>query len=177
MYGIYKIGEFLEKVLITIFTYNRILSSPTASINLSEILYNLDKDKSSIKKYYLKRRIKYALSKLEKKGFIKIYKNKKNRFQFKFTEKVLNLIKIKKIIENSKELKKIKKGKRILFFDIPEHLKKERNEFRNFIKLLGYKEFQKSVFISEFDNYDDLIAIVEFLNLKPYIKTGIFYED
>jgi len=177
MYGIFKIGEFLEDVLLSLFAFHRISSSSRPFDIYPFVLRDLEIKKRVVNKAYLKQKIKYALKKLKKTGYIRIYKVDYDNIRVEFTKKALALIKIKGISENAQKYKKIKNGRRILFFDIPERKRRERDYFRNFLKLLGYKEVQKSVFVSEYDNYDDLISIANFLHIKYYIKTGIYYED
>jgi len=55
---------------------------------------------------------------------------------------------------------------RILVFDIPEKEKKRRNYFRRHIRLLGFRPFQKSVWIS-YENCEDWIE-----KLVDYHKVG-----
>ncbi len=176
MYGIYRIGEFAEKLVLTLFTYYTFALNPKLLLSCELILIKLEREKLKVTKRYLKMRIKRTLKMLQKNGYIKIYGNIDGRFRVELTEKAKNLIKMKSLSENIKNYKKIKNAKRILFFDIPEKMKRKRNIFRSFIKLIGYKEVQKSVFISEYENYEDLVNIAKFIGVEDYIKTGWYIE-
>ncbi|PIS38933.1 MAG: CRISPR-associated endonuclease Cas2 [Candidatus Nealsonbacteria bacterium CG08_land_8_20_14_0_20_43_11] len=73
---------------------------------------------------------------------------------------------------------KVKKGSwdgkwRIVVFDIPEKRKVERNAFRNKIKELGFYELQKSVFVLPYPCGDELNFIIEFFNLRKYVRLGL----
>ncbi|PIS47689.1 MAG: CRISPR-associated endonuclease Cas2 [Elusimicrobia bacterium CG08_land_8_20_14_0_20_51_18] len=63
---------------------------------------------------------------------------------------------------------------KIVFFDIPENRKKDRNRFRFFLKELGFKELQKSIFTSRYDCEKELSAISDFLKLRDFVITGDF---
>lgn len=59
---------------------------------------------------------------------------------------------------------------RIALFDIPEYLKKKRNALRNKLKDLGFFEFQKSVFVFPYDCKNEIDFVIEFLEIKPYVR-------
>lgn len=71
------------------------------------------------------------------------------------------------------EIKKPKKwdGKwRIVLFDIPEPYKKERDALRFRLKQLEFFEYQKSVFVHPYDCKNEIDYLVEFDNLRKFVR-------
>ncbi|MBU2635030.1 hypothetical protein KJ841_00975 [Patescibacteria group bacterium] len=62
---------------------------------------------------------------------------------------------------------------RLVAFDIPEKLKSGRNALRKKIKELGFYEFQKSVWVYPYKCKDEIDFIIEFFNLRKYVRFGI----
>ncbi|GBD34409.1 hypothetical protein HRbin35_00126 [bacterium HR35] len=65
---------------------------------------------------------------------------------------------------------------RAIIFDIPEKLKKERDVFAKKLKEIGMVPLQKSVFVYPFECRDELEFIIEYFNLRPYIRFGLLKE-
>lgn len=174
---IFNCGEFAEKLIIILFNLFFIpksLNPVSQDKIISEMFDYFDKTKLK----YFRKRIRETLKKFEKEGLLLIDKSKTGEFIIKFTKKGILFAKLKKITREFKNYKKIDKNKkRIVFFDIPEKLKKKRNALRNFLKLMGYKEIQKSVFETDYENLDDLKIIITGFGLEDYVKTGIFEEQ
>lgn len=59
---------------------------------------------------------------------------------------------------------------RIIIFDIPEKFKKARNALAQKLKSAGAYPLQKSVFVYPYDCKDDIDFIVEFFNLRKYVR-------
>ncbi|MCM8787148.1 MAG: hypothetical protein NC935_03750 [Candidatus Omnitrophica bacterium] len=59
---------------------------------------------------------------------------------------------------------------RIIIFDIPEKFKKERNALSQKLKFAGAYSLQKSVFVYPYDIKDDVNFLIEFLNLRKYVR-------
>ena len=59
---------------------------------------------------------------------------------------------------------------RIVLFDIPESKRRSRDILRSYLKRLKFFEFQKSVFAHPFDCKNEIEYIVEFYNLRPYVR-------
>ncbi len=97
MYSAYKLGKFFEKTLVSIIGYSEFLYNPKSFLNYEMIERKMDFEKIKIKK-----RIYYALRKLEKKGFIKIVKLTNEKFNIDFTQKAIKYLKIKKEITYKK---------------------------------------------------------------------------
>ncbi|MEW5907859.1 MAG: CRISPR-associated endonuclease Cas2 [Patescibacteria group bacterium] len=71
------------------------------------------------------------------------------------------------------EIKKPKqwdKKWRIVLFDIPEKIKKVREAVRMHLKNLGFYEFQKSVFVHPYDCQDEINYIVEFYDIRKFVR-------
>ena len=86
--------------------------------------------------------------------------------------------KVKALTYRFQEMK-IKKNQwdnkwRVVIFDIPEKLKTSRNALREKLKELGFYELQKSVFVFPYECKDEIDFIVEFFNLRKYVRYGVF---
>lgn len=62
---------------------------------------------------------------------------------------------------------------RVVIFDIPEKLKIARDALRRKLKDLGFYEFQKSVFIFPYECKDEIDFVIEFFNLRKYVRYGV----
>ena len=62
---------------------------------------------------------------------------------------------------------------RLVVFDVPEKLKKGRNALREKLKKIGFYELQKSVFVFPYKCKDEVDFIVEFFNLRKYVRFGV----
>lgn len=61
---------------------------------------------------------------------------------------------------------------RIVAFDVPEKLKPTREALRRKLRELGFYEFQKSVFVFPYECKDEIDFIIEFFNMRPYVRYG-----
>lgn len=73
---------------------------------------------------------------------------------------------------------RIKGGKwdgkwRLVIFDIPEKIRRGRDALRDKLKELGFCELQKSVFIFPHECKNEIDFIVEFFNLRKYVRFAI----
>ena len=59
---------------------------------------------------------------------------------------------------------------RMVIFDIPEKNKKGRDAFAKTLKKLGFHQLQKSVFIYPHHCQDEIEFLIEFFNLRPFIR-------
>jgi DNA-binding transcriptional regulator PaaX len=59
---------------------------------------------------------------------------------------------------------------RMILFDIPEKKKKIRDIFRHRLKKLGFYEFQKSVFVFPYDCGEEMEYLVEFYNVRKFVR-------
>jgi len=117
--------------------------------------------------------LQYELRKLYQSKLIKRKENPDGSITMILTDKG----KLKTLTYRFEEMRVDKKnwdGKwRLLVFDIPEKIKQGRNALREKIKELGFYELQKSVFIFPFNCKDEIDFIIEFFNLRKYVRFGI----
>ncbi len=59
---------------------------------------------------------------------------------------------------------------RVVLFDIPEKIKKAREAIRRHLKNLGFYEFQKSVFVHPYDCKDEIDYLIEFYDLRRFVR-------
>lgn len=67
-------------------------------------------------------------------------------------------------------MKRWDKKWRLVLFDIPESRKKARDALSRSLKQAGFAQFQKSVFIYPFECRNEADFIIEFFNLRPYVR-------
>lgn len=119
-----------------------------------------------------------ALLRLEKKGLIKKYKYKGER-QYILTEEgkkksktIAFLMKMADLFIGPK--KSSWDGKwRMIFFDIPEKLRKYRDELRMNLKMLGFCQLQKSVWIHPLPIPREFFEEFIKQSLRPYIRIAV----
>ncbi len=61
---------------------------------------------------------------------------------------------------------------RVVMFDIPERKKIVRDALRKKLRELGFKELQKSVFVFPYSCKDEIDFIMEFFDIRPYVRYG-----
>lgn len=62
---------------------------------------------------------------------------------------------------------------RVVLFDIPEKLKQGREILRDKLKQLGFHKLQESIFIFPYECQNEIEFIIEFFNLRKYVRIGI----
>lgn len=107
------------------------------------------------------RRLSNNIRSLESHGYITINRGLNNSIQLTNKGKI-------KLIEESGNYNTDGKW-RMLSFDIPEDLRKKRNQFRRSIKRIGYKQAQKSLWVSPFVKADEIDLIINEQNLGKYV--------
>lgn len=120
------------------------------------------KNKKTRKKLYI------ATQNLKRRGYLaeKIFNNSKAYF---LTPKAR--IKILRIESKKIEKKKLPKGQWLLvFFDIPEKRRRDRDIFRSILNNFGFKQLQKSVWISPYEVFKPLQKLIKCYNLDEYVK-------
>ena len=106
--------------------------------------------------------------------------NLKNRGLIKFEEKGFKLTGKGKTWFRSSYLKYLKdfypkwdKKWRVIIFDIPQKLHKNRNRFRQRIKSLGFFVLQKSVFVFPYPCEEELAQICRKMKISDYVDVII----
>lgn len=59
---------------------------------------------------------------------------------------------------------------RVVLFDIPEDRKRSRDALRKKLVELGFQELQKSVLVYPYPCQDELDFVLEYLNLRQYVR-------
>jgi len=124
----------------------------------------------ALKKKINHKKFVQTLGYLRREGFIRTKIRKEKRI-FLLTSKGFNRV----FESNLKyiDLKKRNDGKCqmvMVIFDIPEDYRKIRNKFRSVLKSLGYKQLQKSVWISPYDVLKETKEMIKFYKIKNYTK-------
>ncbi|KPJ54926.1 hypothetical protein AMJ47_02545 [Parcubacteria bacterium DG_72] len=138
------------------------------------VLKNLAKDWKRIDKEELRKEIKN----LYRSKAIKKQENENGSVTIILTEKG----KVKALNYHFENMV-IKKGKwdkkwRVVMFDIPEKISKGRKVLREKLKKLGFCELQKSVWIFPYECKNEIDFIIEFFNLRKYVRFAILdYVD
>jgi len=82
-------------------------------------------------------------------------------------------------LNNLKNIKEKWDGKwRMICFDIPEKYKQGRDALRDKLKKIGFRELQKSVFVTPYSCKDEIMLLVELFGLEKYVRFGVLeYVD
>lgn len=100
------------------------------------------------------------INKDNKGGFINLGLTKKGKL------KALNIQ-----LENIKNKKEKWDGKwRMIAFDIPEKYKAERDALRHRLRAIGFRELQKSIFVTPVNCGKEMAAFIEFFELQKYVR-------
>jgi len=132
----------------------------------------------SVRRLYEKRKAKQTFNDfvryLTRKGYIKVKALEPNKgiiITQKGMEKVL------KVSLKKTEKKKRKDGKWLMVvFDIPENKRTLRNLFRETLQVLGFKFFQKSIWICPYDVLEKVQGSVQRYGLEKYVKIFLIEE-
>lgn len=131
-----------------------------------------------IEKRKRKRQFAQFINYLKKQGYIEIADLKTKRGILLTPKGKRKALRVKYSLgEKENFLQKRKDNKMIMvIFDIPEKLRKYRDNFRIFLYSLGFQPLQKSVWISPYDVMDRLREIIRVLNLDKFIKIFLIEE-
>jgi hypothetical protein len=134
---------------------------------------------------YIFKTIHYDLREVDKRYLMKIVNEFKEDRLIDYHENENGIVEIvlsekgeKKVLEFDIDKIKITKplrwdGRwRIVFFDIPEKRRSERNILREKLKELGFEELQKSVFIHPFPCLNEINFITEYFQLRNLVRYG-----
>lgn len=125
-----------------------------------------------------KRQFGQFINYLKKSGYIKVKNLETGKgilLTPKGAQKALK-VKYKENKLNSK-LKKRKDKKWIMvIFDIPEKRRIYRDDFRKFLRSLGFQKLQQSVWVSPSDVYNDLEEIIKIYFLDKFVRIFLIEE-
>lgn len=169
-----------EKILWGIFdllkTADDLLNNPLATWRLYDNFYRGGYGEIIRKIGWRKSRHDFAkfIGRLKQLGYLKtvIQKDKKAII---LTPKALEKI-LKLDIEKS-DKKKRRDGKwQMIIWDIPENFKKTRERFRTALRLLGYQQLQKSVWVNPYDVEKQTEKLIRFYGVESYTKLFLISE-
>jgi DNA-binding transcriptional regulator PaaX len=133
------------------------------------IFKELSRDWRKINREHLKQEIRN----LYRSKLISTKQNEDGTFTLKLTERG----KLKALTYRFDDMKITKKewdGQwRIVVFDIPEEQRNARDALRIKLRGLGFHELQKSVFVFPYECKDEIDFIIEFFEVRPYVRYGI----
>ena len=115
--------------------------------------------------------LKNAIVDLYKSKFLEERENKDGSFTIVLTENGKRKALTYKIDEiKIKKVQKWNKKWRIVLFDVPEKKKKVREALRHHLKNFDFFEYQKSVFVNPYDCKNEIEYIIEFYNIRKYVR-------
>lgn len=161
-----RLGEIQRKILLLLLG-GLALGLSGSPRRYFQILKALEKDWREINKQALKRAVKslyeskLVVEKQNADGTITIILTDKGK------QKALTYD-LEKM--NIKEPKQWDKKWRVVLFDIPETKKKIREILRFHLKKLGFYEFQKSVFVHPYDCRDEINYLIEFYDIRKFVR-------
>ena len=62
---------------------------------------------------------------------------------------------------------------RVIIYDIPDNKKAARDALRRKLYELSFKEWQKSVFIHPYPCDQQIDFVIEFFDVRPYVRRGL----
>jgi|SRR3989344_1295600 len=145
-----------------ILTLTVILAGP----NVLKILKAVKRDYDR----FSKERIKRALRELERREIVSLQKQGYETYIKLTPEGERQILKYKIDEMKLRRSKHWDKKWRLVIFDIPEQLKKNRNAFSLTLRRVGAYPFQKSVFAYPDDCEDDIRFLTELYGVHPFVK-------
>lgn len=134
-------------------------------VRVEDFLYNTHIYAKGYDRPLKKNSFSKALRRLREKGLVEIVNE---------TEVIIKLTdegKTRALWEKVRQLEGIRDGKwRLVAFDIPETHSLTRNLFRRRLKEFGFKQLQKSVWISKVDCTDLIRSYVKDLGIKKWVS-------
>lgn len=145
--------------------------------SLKDVVYP---EMAQLRKIYKKRKSREEFTKfvsyLKNRGYLKIKKTVSGQAVL-LTPKGWRKVLIVSLKKQKSKLKKRQDKKWIMvFFDIPEYKKGERNWLRRNLQYLGFQMWQKSIWVSPYDVLDDVEELINSFNIKEYIQVLLVEE-
>ena len=161
-----RLGEIQRKILLLLLG-GLALGLSGSPRRYFQILKTIEKNWQEINKQVLKR----AIKSLYESRLVAEKQNADGTMTIILTDKgkqkalTYDLEKMK-----IKEPKQWDKKWRVVLFDIPETKKKIREILRFHLKKLGFYEFQKSVFVHPYDCKDEINYLIEFYDIRKFVR-------
>lgn len=134
---------------------------------------------------YIFKTISKDLKEIDRRYLVEVIKEFREDRLINYSEKKNGVVEIvlsekgkRKVLEFNIDNIKINKPLRwdkkwrVVFFDIPEKRRGERNVLREKLKELDFKEIQKSVFVHPYPCFDEINFIVEYYTLRRFVRFG-----
>jgi CRISPR-associated endonuclease Cas2 len=109
--------------------------------------------------YYKRRKYYNRMRYLRRKGYLK-----KSSKGYSLTKKSLELC------QTSKKKMRDRRYWYLVCFDIPEQWRRKRSVLRSFLKRNGFRQLQKSIWISECDYRRELASLAVEMRINFYLK-------
>jgi len=161
-----KIGATQRKILILLLG-GIVLGLSGSPRTYFRIIGEMKKEWKKINRNSLRR----AIKSLYQSKLIKIIPNKNNTSTFILSDKgkklalTYNIDKIHLFVPKNWDQKW-----RVVMFDIPERLKKIRETLRYHLRTIGFLELQKSVFVHPSDCQKEIDYIIEFYDIRKFVR-------
>jgi DNA-binding transcriptional regulator PaaX len=111
---------------------------------------------------------------LKNKGYLNI-KDLKNRKAVMLTSEGIK--KVSNIKIKLTEKKRRKDGKwQMVFFDIPEQRRRDRDMFRRQLKYLGYQKLQQSIWVSPYEVLKETQGLIKNYKLGRFVRLLLVEE-
>jgi len=133
------------------------------------ILKTIHRDLKTVNRKYLARIVK----EFREERLVDYIENKNGETEIVISDKGKRKV-LEFDIDNVKIKKPLRWDKkwRVVFFDIPEKRRGERNVLREKLKDLEFREIQKSVFVHPYPCFDEINFVVEYYTLRRFIRFG-----
>jgi len=113
---------------------------------------------------------------LKKNNWIEVKSLKGHKTVILTKQGVDKALKAKFKSDDQKKTKRKDKKWLMIIFDVPEKSKVKRELLRSILKNLGYKLFQKSVWITPYDVSEKTEKALQFYTLDNYVRTFVIEE-
>ena len=130
------------------------------------------KSKSSLTKKEKERKVLRVLKNLERRQIIALEEKDDKVFVYlkdKNNPKIIEYS-IKKLLDFKKKKKKWDGRWFMVFFDVPEIQRNKRNYLRDFLKKLGFYQYQKSVYIFPYECEKEVALIRKIVEGAKYMR-------
>jgi len=130
------------------------------------------KSKSSLTKKEKERKVLRVLKNLERRQIIALEEKDDKVFVYlkdKNNPKIIEYS-IKKLLDFKKKKKKWDGRWFMVFFDVPEMQRNKRNYLRDFLKKLGFYQYQKSVYIFPYECEKEVALIRKIIEGAKYMR-------
>ncbi len=120
-------------------------------------------------------RIQKALYGLKRRGYLQERVLGESRGYLVTPKGGLRLLTLRLVPDSA--LRRLPGGKWLMvFFDVPETLRRQRDQFRGVLKSLGFEQVQRSVWVTPYQVQAELRELIHLLNFQSYAKPLLVEE-